>query len=199
MSDKAKWGYLAGMIDGEGFITISKGSKPAPNGNGYVTAAPRYNLVVSVTGTSVPLMKWLLKTFGGSWSKDKSQNPKWKPRCSWRSTGLKNKEIILLGILPYLVIKKEQATIGLDFVRLNGEQNPDKRDAMYLKMKELNRRGIVVETNTSDCLSDVGEKSMGWRWKPTKVDTPLEKYHNQMIESGLISNSESSPVVTQTD
>src|SRR6266404_5180821 len=116
MSDKAKWGYLAGMIDGEGFISLSKGKNPATNGNGYMTSAPRYNLIVSVTGTNENLMKWLIENFGGSWSRDKSpaRNPNWKPRVSWRCTGNKNKEILLLGVLPYLVIKREQAVIGLE-------------------------------------------------------------------------------------
>lgn len=196
MSDKAKWGYLAGMIDGEGFIQIAKGSKPAPNGSGYMTEAPRYNLVVSVTGTNENLMRWLLKHFGGSWSRDKSSNPNWRPRCSWRSTGMKNKEIVLLGTLPYLVIKREQAKLGLEFARMYGEVNPNRREELYLKMKELNRRGVLVTTNTPDCCeSDAGpHKSMGWRHKPNHIEPVLK----QMIESDLDRNTESAPVVTQT-
>lgn len=197
MSDKAKWGYLAAMIDGEGFISVAKGKKPAPNGQGYMTDAPRYNVIVSVTNTSEVLMKWLVENFGGSWSRDKSQNPKWKPRCSWRCTGNKNKEIVLLAVLPYLVIKREQAIIGLEMIRMNGEPNPPKREGFYLRMRELNKRGVPVTTNTPDCPP---AKSSGceWRWKPEAVHEPLKSTHEQMIESGLIGNNESAPAATQT-
>ena len=198
MSDKAKWGYLAGMLDGEGFISVAKGKKPAPNGNGYMSAAPRYNLIVSITGTNEKLMQWLVENFGGSWSRDKSTNPKWKPRCSWRCTGNKNKEIVLLAVLPYLVIKRDQAIIGLEMLRMNGEQNPQKREEFYLRCRELNKRGVPVTTNTPDC-SPAPPKSSGceWRWKPEVVHTALQPTHEQMIESGLIGNNESAPVVKQ--
>lgn len=57
-----------------------------------------------------------------------------------------------------------------------------------------NGRGIPVTTNTPNCSEKVGFKSMGWKYKPNKVDDALE----QMIESGLVGNNESAPAVTQT-
>lgn len=194
MSNKAKWGYLAGIMDGEGTFAVHKGSKPAPNGNGYMTAAPRYNFSISVANTDERLMKWLVKNFGGSWSWDKKRlNEKWKRRCVWRSCGMRNKEIILLAILPYLVMKREQALVGLAFIRLYGESNPQKREELYQAMKKLNRRGVLVTTNTDERSLSDGKKSMGWRWKPDEVEPELER----MIESDLIRNNESAPGVIQ--
>jgi hypothetical protein len=191
MKDKAKWGYLAAMIDGEGFISVVKGSKPAPNGNGYITAAPRYGIVVSVTGTNENLMQWLIANFGGSWTRDKSQNPLWKQRVSWRSTGSKNKEIVLLGIMPYLIIKKQQAVLALEFLRMNGESNPTKRESIHLRMKELNKRGKAVEANTLDPTGPV--RSTQWRHAPNQIEPVLAG----MTESELIGNDESAPQVTE--
>jgi hypothetical protein len=193
VSDKTKWAYLAAMIDGEGFISLSKSKLPAKNGSGYITAAPRYRLVVSVTGTSEVLMKWLTEHFGGSWSRDKSQNPKWKPRCSWRCCGDKNKELLLLAVLPYLIIKRKQAALGLELLRMGSEPNPDKRERFYLQLKELNKRGVTVETNTLDPVQPKRSSGGEWRWKPDAVDPVLQG----MIESGLVGNDESATVVTQ--
>lgn len=196
MSKKAKWGYLAAMIDGEGFITIGKGSAPAPNGNGYMTDAPRYNLIVSVTGTSIPLMKWLVSNFGGSWSRDKKRiKASWKRRAAWRVNGMKNKEIVLLGILPYLVIKAEQAKIGLEFIRMHGQQNPSRREALRQQMLALNKRGVIVTTNTPDFSGEddaPDKKATVRRWNPYDLDPVLEK----MIEPDLDRNTESALPVT---
>jgi hypothetical protein len=187
MSDKAKWGYLAGMVDGKGHISISKGSTPAKNGNGYMTSAPRYNLIVAVTGTNENLMQWLVANFGGSWSQSKNKNkPNWKPKLTWVVGGLKNKEHILLGILPYLVIKRNQAILGLDFIRLTGIENPAKREEIRGKLLELNKKGKIVEANTLDLPS---QRKVQYR--PPELEPALER----MRESGLIGNDESAPTV----
>ena len=187
MSDKAKWGYLAGMIDGEGHISISKGSTPAKNGNGYMTSAPRYNLIVAVTGTRQNLMEWLVANFGGSWSDSKRQKPNWRAKLTWNVCGLKNKEHILLGVMPYLVIKKNQAILGLEFIRMAGENNPAKRQEIQDRLKALNQKGNIVEANTPDL-----SKPKGPRHCPKDLEPVLER----MIESSLIEDDENALMVT---
>jgi hypothetical protein len=187
MSNKAKWGYLAALIDGEGYIAISKGATPAPNGNGYMTDAPRYNLTIAVTNTNENLICFCCDTFGGSWSRDKrpDDKPHWKQRCSWRTNGHKNKELILQGVLPYLVAKRRNALLALEFLRLKGQQCPEKREEMYLKMKSFNKRGVSVETSTLDRPKREPVKSMGWRWKQDEIDPILRR----MIQSDLCSDA----------
>ena len=73
---------------------------------------------------------------------------------------------------------------------MNGEQNPAKREELFQQMKTLNKRGKTVETNTLDSSSGPF-KSMGWRWKPDKIEPVLE----EMIESELAGDSESAPIV----
>lgn len=179
MSDKAKWGYLAGLMDGEGHISISRSDKPkfrTQRGNGKQYPCPvRYGIAVAVSNTDVRLMNKLVELFGGSCNGGNSykKHPRWKPKYQWNVNGNKNKELILLAVLPYLVLKREQAIVALAFIRLADEKAPEKRQLLYEQMITLNKRGILVETNTS-CDSE----------------------QESVIESELAGNSESEDQVT---
>jgi hypothetical protein len=160
------WSYLAGLFDGEGCISICK-RKDKFGDNAFI-------FCIQITNTNTMLMKWLVEHFGGVYySQDgKSRNPKWKPSFRWRVKGRKNEEEFLLGVLPYLVIKRKQALLALEFVRMWQEKNPARRLAIAQRMCELNHHGKSVETNT--------------------LDSDLEK-----IESVLVGNDESALAVTQ--
>lgn len=179
MSDKANWGYLAGLIDGEGHISITRSDKPitrTQRGKTKIYAAPvRYGIVVGVSNTDIRLMKKLKELFGSSYSGGKpfKNHPNWKPKYQWIVAGNKNKELLLLAVLPYLVLKREQAIIALEFLRLRNEKAPEKRQELYERNIALNKRGKLVETNTSYCPEN-----------------------GQVIESDLIGNSESEDQVT---
>ena len=168
---KEKWSYLAGLIDGEGCISISKQVNNYNNRgrSDYI----QYGFRISVTNTSLKLMKWLISTFGGVYYTKREATKKHSTSYEWRPKGRGNNEEILLGILPYLVIKTEHAKTGLSYVRLP-EQDPCSREILYQKLRLLNQKGPLPETNTSDG-SEIELK----------------------IESDLIGDYESAPVVKQ--
>ena len=121
-------------------------------------------------------MSWLVKHFGGQYYVHRRAKPQHKEAYGWRPKGRKNSEQLLLNILPYLVIKKEQAKIALEYVRLKHNTGFDetlaqKRKELMNTMQLLNKRGLSVETNTLNA-----EKSV-------------------MRESELISDNESAPEV----
>lgn len=180
MSDKSKWGYLAGIMDGDGHISITRSDCPTyKTRHGKIAYYPdtvRFGIVVAVSNTDVRLMKWLKNTFGGSYNGGKpfKDRPNWKPKYQWNVSGNENKERVLLAVLPYLVLKREQAIIALEFLRLRNEKVPEKRQELYERNIALNKRGKLVETNTS-CSPNNGLK----------------------IESDLIGNNESEAAVTQ--
>lgn len=145
------WPYLAGLFDGEGYIGISRNTRPARNGRAScVEFSPRIILV----NTSLNLMKYLIAHFGGVYySRQKIQN--WKLSYGWEQKGAKNRENLLLGILPYLQVKREQAEILLEFIRMGSIANKEKREELYNKIKLLNRTGDSVETDTPSTSSEV--------------------------------------------
>jgi hypothetical protein len=140
-----KWPYLAGIIDGEGTISISR--------NGSTANYPKVVLDITIVNTDERLMKWLITYFGGRYyMRNRQDSPKHKFSFFWRLTGKANKEKILLGILPYLVLKREQALLGLECLRLGfHERNPEARYELMLKCQALNKKGpSTPETNTQE-------------------------------------------------
>lgn len=164
MSDKAKFGYLAGILDGEGCITVGAGQK---------NTCVNYNSILVVQNTSKPLIDWLQQKFGGSVYLSKKSTAKTKEAYMWRVLKKKDIEILLLATLPYLVVKREQAKLLLEFVRLSREAQSDTRRHLYERLRKLNSRGASVTTNTQD------------------MDDPSIK-----IESELCSDVQSDPMVT---
>ncbi len=144
---KTDWAYVAGMIDADGSICISKTTAKARNGRPYWL----FDCRTVVSNTSMDLMRWLKNKFGGydkltvnAISKKAKENGQKsiKPCYVWQMEGYKAQERFLLAILPYLVIKREQAILALEFVRMMGIKNPEKRAEIQEKMSKMNRTGI---------------------------------------------------------
>lgn len=141
MSEKAKYGYLAGIIDGEGCITIGAGKKET---------CINYNALVLVQNTSKKLIDWLQVNFGGQVYLSKKETDKTKEAWMWRITKQKDIELLLLSVLPYLIIKREQAKVLLNFVRLERTAPVESRQKAYEQIRALNVRGKSVTTNMQE-------------------------------------------------
>ena len=193
--DKTKWSYLAGMVDGEGCISIWR--TRARNTN-YATNKITYgsfNCRIQIYNTSEALMKWLIANFGGSYNTRTNVGEKHKISYNWRPKGANNTKKMLLGILPYLVIKREQATLALEYVEMP-KGNPERRVQIYQRMRLLNQKGKTVTTNTLDNSPEPNTFFAG-------PDGILPAPHYSMlrpgdlkIESDLASDCESAPLVT---
>lgn len=142
--DKVKCSYMAALIDAEGGVFLSRTILHTSAGNEYYG----YDLKVSVANISMKLMKWMVKFFGGEF-RSKQKGKLGKHVCyEWFCNGGYTKlELFLLAILPYMIIKREQANIALQFIRLHGEVNPERRAELHAKMVSLNS-GKTPETNT---------------------------------------------------
>jgi hypothetical protein len=123
-SNKQHWSYLAGILDGEGCINIARSRRSKTDGRTFYI---NYVLQLDVFNTSLPLMKWLVQYFGGVYYTRDRNIGQYKRSYNWRPKGATNRKNILLGILPYLVIKHEQAKIALQYLDMQGE-NPEGRE-----------------------------------------------------------------------
>lgn len=106
-----QWGYLAGIIDGEGCFYIGK----TKNKSGY-GSDNSWHCMIKVTSCDEVLIEWLEKTFGGA----KEKRSRWtskktfcRPVYTWQATGAMLDYIIfqLYFIHDLLVIKKTQCEI----------------------------------------------------------------------------------------
>lgn len=99
--------YTAGIIDGEGCISIAKRKRPTHR-NGY-----GYELVVHVTNTNEWLVHWLQMQYGGYVAFHKRQAP-YKDIWNWDICNHKAQGF-LESILPYLQMKRPQGELAIKF------------------------------------------------------------------------------------
>jgi len=142
--------YLAGILDGEGSISILKAMEARRNWR------PRYSLRLSVDNTSAILIDWLQKNFDGHIHKRKSRRDSrenvnvanHQKAFFWYCGGNKASDILSL-CLPYLMVKKEVAKIALKFQRtFKGKRTAYRllpeilslREQYYVRVKSLNGR-----------------------------------------------------------
>jgi len=114
--EKKAWPYVAGMLDAEGTIQIAVDRRP----NGVIGMC----LQIIIANTDIHLMKWLMGNFGGRFYRRKN-NRGFSTLESpdiyfWNVFGKGNQEAFLLGILPYVTAKRQEVSLGLEFVRLVG-------------------------------------------------------------------------------
>jgi len=198
LPSKTDWAYVAGIVDGEGSFCISRSTIKSKAGNPYFA----YDCKVSIANTSEVLIKWLKEKFGGranvsNGSGISKQARAWgqtfaKPCWRWTMEGYKNQTKFVLAILPYLVIKREQALVALEYTRIEYKWNKEKREELHQLMKSLNAKSPTTNTPNAEWIP------------PTFIDiakinyADLEAYCTAKIESDLHGDMQSAPVVTQT-
>lgn len=136
--------YLAGIIDGEGCITITKATHKKAGRLGYC-----YRPVLHVANTHVNVMVLLQRQTGlGRARKFDDARPNRKERWQWMIWSQQAAQIVR-RVLPFLIIKKKQAMIFLrfvDFVKTCkspsrtglSDKQWDKQNRLYLQIRKLN-------------------------------------------------------------
>lgn len=102
--------YLAGLIDGEGCVTLHQHT---PSSNNMTTE-------LQVSNTNKKLMLWLVENFPeGSLTpvplSSRGKERDWAQGYRWSLRGQKSLPL-LRAVLPYLVIKKRQMELLIEFL-----------------------------------------------------------------------------------
>jgi len=125
---RERWvAWAAGFIDGEGCVALVRDTTRGT----YVR--------LSVGQRTREPLTFLCELFGGSIHQEKTR-PMWKWVVSHRTASK-----ALTELLPYLVVKQDQAALALRFQsrrRVGGKRgavNPQQDDQDYLTMKALKR------------------------------------------------------------
>ena len=112
--------YTAGFFDGEGCIQISS----------------RGNLAVTVDNADIEPLQFFMDVFGGSITVSKCATKERKKIYRWSIIEEEAPEF-LRTILPYLICKKAEATLGIEF---EFAEEPRRLD-IYLELRLLKQRG----------------------------------------------------------
>lgn len=109
-----RYAYLAGFIDGEGCIRITKTK--------IQDAARRrthaYFLWMTAANTCEAVIRAIREEFGGDVADTRKykKNPNWANSWRWRITGPRCAKIIE-RMLPFLIVKRNEALVALEFQR----------------------------------------------------------------------------------
>lgn len=104
--------WMAGFVDGEGCITISKQVRRN-------RPSPAYRAVITITNTNRQVLVPFLEAWGGAIysvhekRRDK-RKVKWADAWCWHCPASRSPRM-LRRLLPYLRLKREQALVVIDF------------------------------------------------------------------------------------
>lgn len=143
--------YLAGLIDGEGYIGVKRTKRKD-------ATSPIYHERIQVRMVHEGAIALLADTLGGSYYRERAHANNSRPLFCYQASDAKAAEI-LARLLPYLIVKRESAQ---NVLRLRASKNDPRarlrggmtqrrlmdadvlaeREAIYLRAKDLNRVGV---------------------------------------------------------
>ena len=134
-----KWAYFAGIVDGEGCITIVSNGQIDKKQKMALTA-PNKRLQFTIANTDKSLMDWLLINFGGAFTMHANRSPKDSSRrvldsYEWRCNSISNAYPLLIRLEKYLVVKKWAARRALMFCRHRMREHGYDPDVDYAALR----------------------------------------------------------------
>jgi hypothetical protein len=153
---KISWEWLAGFYDGEGCLSLSKGIS-----KGYDT----YSAQIDLVNTNFPVMEAIVQFLAdhgisvyvnktkniGTFHRD--ANRKHKQRMNVRIARLKNVKLFLAHITPFLILKRRNALLLMEFVNTRATKFikvSDRDRQIYLELKELTTKGVLIESSEAN-------------------------------------------------
>jgi len=139
--------WAAGIIDGEGCISIARRNPVGNNGRG--SRSPSYTVNLKIGMVHRPTIEALRETFNvGALYNRPPEKPNHRTQWHWIVSG-KDLARVLTMVLPYLIVKKEEADLALFFLQKNvkvnkrwlragvSEEIAQFREVCYRRMREL--------------------------------------------------------------
>ncbi len=142
--------YLAGLIDGEGCLTIAKQIRKN-------RVSPAYRISITMSNTDYKLVKIFFDNYGGVVTERKEDRKEWANSYCWYCPGYAVVSF-LNDLSPYLISKKRQADLLLNFHLFKksfkrkslgqgfgsaplGNEEIEFREMLYKQVKALNTKG----------------------------------------------------------
>ena len=132
--------YLAGFIDGEGYISLIT-HKDIRTKRGY-TLDVRFQ----IDNTNKLILERIQELIGGTIGLKSKSTDKWKEVYRLELKDLNRIEKVVKQILPYIFIKKEQCKLIIDYCRArknNINKGYSNKELEIVQLfKKLNKRGV---------------------------------------------------------
>lgn len=153
--NEIKKSWLAGFIDGEGYIGITFQFKKSTKTS---EASPRYHPYLIITSTNLGVLVYIKKIIGERklYNINKNKNVKHKEAFQYKLSKMNVLLEILNCIIPYLKIKQVQCKILIDYITRRMQIKPitgrgtrgvssfnENDEKLYQQLLTLNKRGIL--------------------------------------------------------
>lgn len=142
--DELKVAYAAGLMDGEGSVIIHKSKRS-------------YWLQTRITNTDRGLLEFMKRNFGGFIAKQGAAGPNSGPRrtkeCWYWAITTNQAAAFLVEVIPYLIVKKPQAEIAIEFQDRIHKANGIRLTDEELKIRESYKQRI-------SCLNKTGKEEV---------------------------------------
>jgi len=118
--------YLAGIIDGEGYINIQ-----------WVESSHSFYLQLTITNSNLELIDWIRERIIGCYfhRREAGYSTNTVPVFTLQLNGKKTQSL-LKQLLPFLIVKRAKATIALEFP-IGRSGSFEKRKECYLKLRAI--------------------------------------------------------------
>ena len=145
------WAWLAGFIDGEGYIGITRQRKKE---NRRQSASLIYHPSLIISNSNLKVLECIKKFIGYGCVHKQRSKPDQKPGFQYKLAKMDNLDIVLRTVQPHLRIKQEQCEFLLNFIKLRknakkitgrghrGATSYTVEEEIYQKLLILNKRGI---------------------------------------------------------
>ncbi len=144
-ADTARFSYFAGILDGEGCVRIGWSV--------YTKRGRMRRGFLQVGNTSKEMVDWLKDNIGGNWSIDTSAAHRLHKTVYAWSMNCRAAAEVLKKALPFLVVKKAQAMVLIEFATTLTTPNSvgraglpvavvEHRERLAQEMHRLNKKGI---------------------------------------------------------
>lgn len=102
---------MAGFFDGEGCISIVHFDRT------YLNRSHTFYVAIQLVNTNFDILKQFEDKFRGKVYERKNKNAKWNKAYVWSLTARQANKF-LRAVYPYLILKKEQARLAIEFQEL---------------------------------------------------------------------------------
>ena len=157
--------YLAGLVDGEGCIRIKK-TKPYKHLTGRVN--PGYSEAIQIRMVNPEGIEIMVEMFGGHYYREQPHSAQGRPLYCYQATDMKA-VALCRELLPYLIIKREQAECVLALRKLKDEQPRSKRGKAFTIPHSKTGQPVLIEGRSFDADAIAAREELYLRCKMLKT------------------------------
>jgi hypothetical protein len=188
--------YAAGLVDGEGCVYVTNAARKGVGQKSY-----SITVEIGMSVKALGLLRMMKREYGGTIKLSRPATEKWSEAHAWTVVG-ERAESCLLRLLPYLILKQEQARVALRVMEIRRGLVPEggitarwtseaaaRCEAARMSIQEMNRKGPEPTTSEPPIPGRFVARLVGDQWVTNQgslfSDTGWEPFSGPWPNSGF--------------